>query len=145
MNKIKIEFALERDDDGYPPADTETLWAKLRYDGHFELDSIPFFVREVSLGDVVEASGNGEVRRFRRVIEPSGHSTLHVIVFDATKMDGVRKALRELGCESELSHVAELVAVDVPPDISVDEVTRYLDEKEADNELEYQTGALRHP
>ena len=37
---VKITFALEQDEGGYPPYAVETLWAIQRADG-YEVDNIP--------------------------------------------------------------------------------------------------------
>lgn len=52
MNKIKVTFRLEQDEDDYPPFAVEDLWA-LATDkpAEFVIDNIPFFVRAVALGD----------------------------------------------------------------------------------------------
>ena len=39
--QAKLLFRLEKDEDGYPPEDVESLWGLLRSDG-IELDNIPF-------------------------------------------------------------------------------------------------------
>lgn len=44
-HRVKILFELEQDEDGYPPASTETLWASRAGDGLFKIDNIPFFAR----------------------------------------------------------------------------------------------------
>jgi hypothetical protein len=52
--QAKVLFRLEKDEDGYPPEEVESLWGFLRKDG-IELDNIPFFAKGVALGDVVAA------------------------------------------------------------------------------------------
>ena len=54
-NWRRIQFRLTLDEDGYPPASGETLWATALGDGTYRIDNIPFFATGVSLGDVVEA------------------------------------------------------------------------------------------
>ncbi len=38
---VKVLFRLEKDEDGYPPEEVESLWGILRSEG-IELDNIPF-------------------------------------------------------------------------------------------------------
>jgi hypothetical protein len=50
---MKIKFMLERDEEGYPPFDSELLWARQVGGGVYEIDSIPMFAKLVSWGDKV--------------------------------------------------------------------------------------------
>jgi hypothetical protein len=57
---FKIAFPLDRDEDGYPPDDVETLWGWETKPGLYCIDNIPFFVKGISPGDVVSAKRAGE-------------------------------------------------------------------------------------
>lgn len=149
---VKVIFDLERDEDGYPPADYEHLWAKPLGDNLYEVDNTPFFVRGVSTADVVVAEPDADNNlRFKSVKEPSQHTTLRVIVFrevsDARPIEervrDLRSQLTNLGCSSELSHLPGLIAVDVPPEVPVDLVTDVLAEGEGRDLWEYEEAALR--
>ena len=48
-----IIVPMEQDEDGYPPAGSERLWALHVGEGRYRLDNIPFFARVLALGDVV--------------------------------------------------------------------------------------------
>src|SRR5258708_3520106 len=80
--RIKVLFDLRKDEEGYPPADTEQLWAEPLGNNLFKLDNVPFFVKGISCEDVVEAAADsqGELR-YRSLVRPSAHSTLRVVVF----------------------------------------------------------------
>jgi len=149
---VKVIFDLERDEDGYPPADYEHLWARPLGDNLYELDNTPFFVRGVSTSDVVVAEPDTDNNlRFKAVKTPSQHTTLRVIVFRETsdaraieeRVRDLRTQLTNLGCSSELSHLPGLIAVDVPPEVSVESVTDVLAEGEARDLWEYEEAALR--
>lgn len=79
-NHVRVDFDLSHDEQGYPPAKTETLWAVPVGPAQFRLDNIPFFVCGVSCFDVIEALKDGTDRlKYHRLLTPSGHSTLRVI------------------------------------------------------------------
>ena len=107
--RVKIAVRLQRDADGYPPADWEHLWAIYRSADEFEVDNIPFFAKGISAGDVVSAQQENADLVFERVLRPSGHSTLRVILFGDTDKAQVRADLVSLGCESEGSHLPSLI------------------------------------
>lgn len=138
----KVAFHLVQDADGYPPADWEHLWAHRVGESLFVLDNIPFFVRGVSLGDLVSVEHTGGLNQFREVVQPSGHSTLRVILFDTNLASGLRAKLKELGCETELSHLSNLIAVDVPSSKNLAEVRAVLTDGENSGGWEYEEAAV---
>ncbi|MEU1503299.1 DUF4265 domain-containing protein [Streptomyces sp. NPDC005732] len=50
---VKVHFRMEIDEDGWPPASVESLWAVDLGDGRVRLDNTPWFVRGVASGDVI--------------------------------------------------------------------------------------------
>jgi hypothetical protein len=53
---VKIRFDLDQDDSGWPPAESEGLWAAAVGPNRFRLDNTPWFVRGVAADDIVEAA-----------------------------------------------------------------------------------------
>ena len=51
--RLKVVFKLEVDDEGWPPAGSERLWAVRVGEDTARLENIPFFVRGYASGDVV--------------------------------------------------------------------------------------------
>jgi hypothetical protein len=142
---VKILFRLAKDEEGYPPQDVEGLWANPTDDGLFELDNIPFFVQSVASGDVVAASRDGERLYFERVVRPSGHSTIRVMLDDATALTQVREDVRCLGCESERGPTDRLIAVDVPPNADLERVREYLADGAEEGRWDYEEACLARP
>jgi hypothetical protein len=139
---VKVLVRIERDEDGYPPADHESLWATAIGDGHFKIDNIPFFATGISVGDVVEASSEQGALHYRRVVQASGHSTLRLIIYDEAQTPTVREHFRRLGCSTEQSHIPGLVAVDVPPSIALDALKRELDAGVEQGRWDYEEASL---
>jgi len=144
-DRVKIAFHLIRDAEDYPPADWEHLWAIRRGEDHFELDNIPFFAKEVAAGDLVAAQRDDEDQLiFERVIQSGGHSTVRVIMFDPDQKAAVRRELEKLGCETEGSHLPNLFAVDVPPEVAYTDVMSFLKNEASKDVLDYEEAAIRH-
>jgi hypothetical protein len=147
---LKIGFKLEPDADDYPPADWEWLWARQVTDSTFKIDNIPFFAKLISSGDIVTAERTDAGLIFRELVEPSGHSTVRVVIFRKDRSDDqlrevvedIRQELRALGCATELSHIPSLVAVDIPPGVKYQHVSAFLSQKEHDGLLEYEEASL---
>ncbi|HYO79409.1 MAG TPA: DUF4265 domain-containing protein [Thermoanaerobaculia bacterium] len=113
---VKILFRLEKDEDGYPPEDVESLWAIPVVDG-FQLDNIPFFVRGVAYGDVVSANrADDGALEFEGVVRRGGHSTYRLLLEEDEELQATVAELERLGLGVE-SDVGSLLAVDVPHDV----------------------------
>lgn len=146
---VKVGFKLVRDDD-YPPADWEWMWASRVNDSTFKIDNIPFFAKSISCGDIVAAEQTNTGLIFRELVQPSGHSTVRVIVHRGDRnddrlravVDDVRQTLRAMGCSAELSHIPNLIAVDVPPEVPYQSVSAFLAQKERDGLLGYEEACL---
>ena len=134
---VRILFALVQDDQGYPPATSETLWALPIRGSRYRLDNIPFFVCGVSCFDIVDASADESgFLRFGGLVESAGHSTIRVIFYDQKdqslsipeRVAELRNGLRSLGCSSEVSHIPGLISVDVPPEVPLRVVKSVLED-----------------
>lgn len=147
---VKVGFKLTRDEDDYPPADWEWMWASRVGNSTFKIDNIPFFAKSISCGDIVAAEQTNTGLIFRELVQPSGHSTVRIIVHRGnrsdeqlrTVVDDVAQALRALGCTTELSHIPSLIAVDVPPEVNYQSVAAFLSGKEHEGLLRYEEACL---
>ena len=146
---VKVGFKLEREDD-YPPADWEWMWATRLSDSAFKIDNIPFFAKLISWGDIVTAEQTDAGLIFKELVQPSGHSTLRVSVHRGGRDDEqlralveeIMQALRSLNCSAEVSHIPNLIAVDVPPEVNYQSVAAFLSQKESDGVLGYEEACL---
>ena len=84
----------------------ETMWA-IPVDearGYYQLDSLPFYVPFVATDDIVQAEWDEEeeMLTYRQTIQPSGNSSIWVVITDADiDIDDIRYQFHELGCLSE--------------------------------------------
>jgi hypothetical protein len=142
MEHTKILFEYE----GSAPdqLELESIWACPVDDG-FKIDNIPFYVRGIALDDIVSAErDDGGMLRYQRLIRSSGHSTIRLWFADdeERRIISVRQMFRDLGCESEQSDRRRLVAVDIPPSISYEQIRAVLDEQEKLGVFEYEEACL---
>jgi hypothetical protein len=144
MALVKIHFHLDQDSDGYPPIAVESLWAEVsdRPD-EYVIDSVPFFVREATLGDTVLAREDDQARWFDHVVSRSKNSLVRVVFFDNTCVEAIGKRLTEMGCATEHLLDHNLMAVSVPEDVLLTGVQAYL-QLEADvGRIDYEEPILR--
>ncbi|MFY0529330.1 DUF4265 domain-containing protein [Archangium gephyra] len=139
---VKVLFQLEQDEDGYPPASVESLWALPKGEGLFQVDNIPFFATGVALGDVVSATPEEGAFCFQAVVHPSGHSTLRLAISEAADVPAVRALFEHKGCSVEQSHLPRLIAVDVPPSVPLESLRLVLDAGREQERWDYEEACL---
>lgn len=144
QSRVKIAVRIARGSDDFPPADWEHLWTVPCGVGQYEVDNIPFFATGISSGDVISAHTQDDQLIYDQVVRYGGHSTIRVAMFEVDQKEKIRKALARLGCETEGSHLPQLFAIDVPALVNYAEVIGYLEEKAADNLLDYEEASIQH-
>ncbi len=73
MAHQKMSVKLVQDAEGYPPIGVERVWIEELSVGTGRADCIPFFSREIALGDVVEFVVEDGERWYKRTIKRSGN------------------------------------------------------------------------
>lgn len=112
----------------------ESLWAFDLGDGQAKLDNIPFLAGNYACEDIVRYEARDGMNVVTELIEPSGHSCIQIVFFDVDDKEPYRRKLRDLGCESEGSHIPQLISVDLPPGVPYEAVIKpmLLADEEAD-------------
>jgi len=120
----------------------EVMWTIEKEHG-YELDNIPFYVKNLALGDVVSAEMDSDgALWFSELVQPSGHSTIRLWFAGMDSITMIRDELNRMGCASEVSDLPRLVAVDVPPSIPYEKVKELFDQGERVGTFEYQEACL---
>jgi hypothetical protein len=141
---VKITFFLARDEDGYPPYERENLWAWPLPEGSYRIESIPYYVRGISKGDVIDVATQGARRFAKRLVEASGNSTIRIWTDDIDTSEYVMEQLRLRGCEVDNEHEPKLVAVSVPGDVEYSEILRWIAEGAADDRWDFEEACIAH-
>jgi hypothetical protein len=140
--KIFLKLVCE---DGYPPVSTESVWAKKISPGTYKIDNIPFYSKEVCLGDDIGAiSGYDGEAIFQRIKKPSQNSTIRIIFFE-TKENCIKDIidhLSELGCSWE-GNGKRFFAINIPIEVDLDVVLNYINYFSEAGLLDYEYGLLR--
>ena len=139
---VKLLFRLERDQDGFPPVDVESVWANPQADGTYQIDNIPFYARGVAVGDTVTANEIDGELFFAALARPSGNSLIRAIVYDEAEVPRLCSELKDLGCDVEV--YGSFVAVDVPASISYAPICQLLEEGMSTERLGFEEAVLCH-
>ena len=148
MERVKVRFILEPEDERWPPVASEGVWARPLSGDQYELDNVPWFARGVAFGDRVraEVDDDGALVVTERV-EWSGRSTVRVIPLgDAPADELVGEVIRDftalgVSCEGALPSY-KLVALDSPWDTDLSRIKALLVAGETDGRWEYEEGCI---
>jgi hypothetical protein len=141
---VKVIVLLEQEEEDYPPVDYEELWTTPLGEGLYRIENIPFFARGIARGDIVSAVEEDEALIFQGVEEPSGHSTIRLIIYNETAVPTVIERFERLGCVSETTF-NKLVALDVPPSLSLEDLRERLDLGFTQGQWDYEEACIFHP
>jgi len=140
----KIYFRVVRDTDGYPPVDVESVWATKRgVSEQYVLDNVPFFAKDATIGDVVEARKEDGKKWFARIICRSPNSLIRIVFFDEGALERVNATLVGLGCSTEYLKSHNVLAVSVPKPATLEQVQDYLAQESSGGSLDYEEPILR--
>lgn len=144
---VKVRFAVEQDEDGWPPVKSEGLWAVPLGGDRFRIDNTPWFVRGISADDVVEAlAGSDGVLWATRRLESGGRLTVRVIALADGSLSGdpetVRAQFTPLGLTGEIAQQYRMVALDVPPGTALAPVKSLLVAGERDGRWGFDEGCV---
>lgn len=130
--------------DGWPPVDVELVWAVLLDAGtaHYRLDTVPAFAIGLAWQDIVVARKRGGVLTFLSVARRSGHSTLRVLLDEATDADEMVAALAALGAGVQRTLIDALLTIDIAPETDAKPILAWLDAAEARGEADWEEGWL---
>lgn len=119
----------------------ETISGKV---GHYKISSIPLYAPGVACGDVVRAEHDTKENNFYcpEIIEPSGHSTVQVMLMHTAKNEEtVSGVFREMGC-GVASAGSGYFVLDVPADLDYAPVKLKLEQLSGKGLLDYAEALL---
>jgi hypothetical protein len=147
---VEVWFPIEKDEDGYPESKNwEQLLARpTEKIEQFMLESIPFYLKNVSRGDVVSAKTvkgeSGDFFQFDEVVTPNGHNTYRLLLRKKHPNDPgftVNELVkRGLAVEEQQG---DFLAVDAPPSVDQQLIDQYLVGESEAGRWEMQDGCLR--
>ena len=141
-NRRKIVFFLERDDSGFPPVDAEGLWAELLDERRARVDNIPFFVRDATLGDVVEYRKEDGELHYVSTLDRSQNSLIRAVCYPQADPMQLRRSIEDFGCETEFDSNHRLIAINVPSHGDLEGLRTFLQLAEDRGEIGYEEPIL---
>jgi hypothetical protein len=150
---VEIWFRIAKDKQGYPESKNwEQLLARpvLDQDDYFQIESIPFYLKNVSCGDIVRANivenkeiQEGQAFEFEEVIDRGGHNTYRLLLRkkhpDDPKFTTDELLKKGLAVEEQFG---DFFAIDVPPTVDQPTIDDYLRAERRTGRWEMQDGYL---
>jgi hypothetical protein len=90
----KTYLTYKDDEDLYK---VESVWARVE-GNYFRIDNIPFFAPNIAYNDLVSAELEDGGLQYEKMIEPSGHSTIQLVIADGRSQLETGYDFEELGC-----------------------------------------------
>lgn len=144
---VKVRYRLVQDNDGWPPATSEDVWAELVEPEVARVDNIPWFVQNLAVGDLIKVAEieDGIFRPVQR-IRWSGNCTIRIIplrlegqfdsiekVIDLFQLHGVSvEGIRQYG----------ILALSIPSDADFGTIKRLLASGEERGIWTYEEGCV---
>jgi hypothetical protein len=120
----------------------EGMWAVSLGDDVYEIRNSPWHARNINWGDWVKAVAPSADKWpvFKSIVKRSGHRTIHVFLLEEGlgRKQEILAEVNKLGASYENSD-GKMYAVDCPPEMDVIPLTKYFDELEAEEVLDYRT------
>ena len=123
--EVDVLFPLV-DEEQWPPYPAESIEGVLLAHDLVEIVGVPWFVTNLSRGDIVRVSHDGIGYVGGVIVSRGGHSTLHVLAATPAELAPVIEALTALGAVVRSGLEPPMLAVDVPERVSLTAVVRIL-------------------
>ena len=115
----------------------------LKEENGYRICSIPFFAKHLAIGDLVAIDDEGGIHYFDDILEKSGRSTIRIIFYNESIVNGTLNKCKALGAiPNTLEKSRTLVALDVPADVDYGPLRLYLEDGQNNGFWEYEEACL---
>jgi hypothetical protein len=141
MNNNHIKVIFNFFDESIEEYTKEGVWAK-KIDNYYQLDNIPFYAYLYSCDDIVEVEEIENELIVKKLIKPSGNSTIRLLFEDKETMFKIKEEIIQLGGESESSINNLLLAVNIPKEKDYLSFKEYFEKGEDKNLFQYEESCI---
>jgi hypothetical protein len=139
---VDVLFHLNSED-GWPPVTTERLAGVLDGPGQVRITGTPVFVDDISVGDTVAVTRDGDRLVAGTVLRRGRHSTIRVVAMSGSQLDSLRADLADLALPAAQHASPPILALDVDDRTAIEELLVRLDLATGAS-LTYSVSCLQH-
>jgi len=124
----------------HDPEDTEIFSERVdaeRVGEYYRLIHVPAFAPNIAYGDIIKVEYDDGEYYFDELVEESGFSVVHVIIWDAQVKDSVIDVLTELYCGVNTNVADNYLVISVPPAAPYKPIREYLSEQKAKGTIDF--------
>ena len=141
-NNIEIVLVYKIDEDD-SELFTEKVYAK-KIGIFYQIQSIPAFAKNIAYGDLIKVELEDGEFHFDKLIKESGHSVVHIVLFNLDEKQKINKTLTDYGCGVNTNVAANYLVINVPAVVSYYEIKDFLDKKKSFNIIDYSESCLSY-
>jgi len=123
-NKIELVLTYKHE-----PEDSEIITERVdaeRNGDYYRLVHVPAFAKNIAYGDIVKVEYDDGEFHFDELIEESGYSVVHIVVFKPQSKDRLVDTLTQFRCGVN-THVADnYLVISIPPTVHYQPIQAYL-------------------
>jgi hypothetical protein len=140
---VRVFFPLEQDENGYPPVTCEMIWC-LPATGSYVVDNIPFYARDISLGDEVQTELRDGELWFVGLATPSKNTTVRGFARNGIFAPLLIPQLQAFGGVTEKMEGSDLVAISFSPSSDIAGALDYLDRETKVGNVAFEESSVRY-
>ena len=138
----RIELILTYKHDG---GDSEIFTERvnaMKIGENYMLVHVPAFAHNLAYGDIVKVEYDDNEFHFDGLIEESGHSTIHIVVFNLESKESLVPRLDQLYCGVNTQVADNYIVMDVPPNVLYEPVREFLQQHEDLENISFRESCL---
>jgi hypothetical protein len=138
----KIELVLTyRHDADDPELFTERVEAE-RCGDFYKLIHVPAFAKNIAYGDIVKVQFEDGEFHFDKLVNESGYSVVHIVIFKMESRDRLVAELNQLRCGVSTNIADNYVVLSIPPAVVYQSVQEYLLIEELSGNIDFRESCL---
>jgi Domain of unknown function (DUF4265) len=143
-NPIAVFVSVEQDENGYPSVSREQLWCIPVGENKCIVDNIPFYAREISMGDEIYFQTRNSEHWFNGVSKPSRNTTLRTFARKDGLVSNLVTKIRSFGGLTEKMEGSPVIAVSLPPSANIAGALDYLDRESDAGNVGFEESCVRY-
>ena len=139
-----VFFHVEQDKNGNPPITREEVWCIHKDGDRYIVDNIPFYARDISMGDEINTEIRNGERWFQAVTAPSKNTTVRVYARNPMTASTLLPLIHSFGGLTEKMEDSPLIAINFPPSADIAAAMEYLDRESEAGNLAFEESSVRY-